>query len=110
MMKCYNYINWMFDFKMRNATAVSGSAIFHAPAMMNEFERMYVAHLKKKNSESGIEGLTSWIKEEAPAALDRFELGTKDELAMFAKYVENHRSPDMECRMILAKIKEMNLL
>lgn len=110
MMKCYNYINWMFDFKMRNAPAVSGSKIFHAPALMNEFERMYSSHLKKKKSESGIDALISWIKMEAPSALDRFELNTKDEIAIFAKYVENHRAPDQECRMILSKIKEMDLI
>lgn len=110
MMKCYNYINWMFDFKMRNAAAVSGSAIFHAPSMMNEFERAYSAHLKTKRAASGIDTLISWIKEEAPKALDRFELSNRDEIALFAKYVENHRSPDSECLMILDKIKEMNLL
>lgn len=108
--KAYNYINWMFDYKYRNSPAVSGSQVFLVPSVMNEFERMYAAHLSAKRSESGIESLTAWINKYYPEALDRYQLESKEDLALFAKYVANHRSPNEECRKILEKIKEMNLL
>lgn len=108
--KAYNYINWMFDYKYRNSPAVSGSQVFLVPSVMNEFERMYAAHLIAKKSESGIESLTAWINKNYPEALDRYQLESKEDLALFGKYVTNHRSPNEECRKILEKIKEMNLL
>lgn len=108
--KAYNYINWMFDYKFRGATAVSGSQIFLVPSMLNEFERMYAAHLSSKKSESGISSLISWIKERYPAALDKFQLETKDDLGLFVKYVQNRKSPDQVSVAIFEKIKEMNLV
>lgn len=108
--KTYNYINWMFDYKYRSSSAVSGTQVFLVPSVVNEFERMYSAHLKTKKSESGIESLLSWIGKNYPEALDRHELESKEDLALFAKYVSNHRSPSDECKKILEKIKEMNLL
>lgn len=108
--KAYNYINWMFDYKYRNSPAVSGSQVFLVPSVMNEFERMYAAHLIAKKSESGIESLTAWISKNYPEALDRYQLETKEDLALFAKYVINQRSPNEECRKILEKIKEIKIL
>lgn len=108
--KAYNYINWMFDYKFRNAPAVSGSQIFLVPSMLNEFERMYAAHLASKKSEGGISSLLVWVKERFPDALDRFELGTKEDLAIFVKYVQNKKSPDQPTLLIFEKIKEMNLV
>jgi hypothetical protein len=100
----------MFDYKFRNAPAVSGSQIFLVPSMLNEFERMYAAHLASKRSEGSISTLLQWIKEKFPDALDRFELGTKEDLAIFVKYVQNKKSPDQSTLLIFEKIKEMNLV
>jgi hypothetical protein len=108
--KTYNYINWMFDYKYRSSSAVSGTQVFLVPSVVNEFERMYSAHLKTKKSESGIESLLAWISKNYPGALAQYELESKEDLALFAKYVSNHRSPSDECKKILEKIKEMNLL
>jgi hypothetical protein len=108
--KTYNYINWMFDYKYRTSPAVSGTQVFLVPSVMNEFERMYSAHLKAKKSESSIESFLIWIGKAHPEALDRYQLESQEDLALFVKYVENHRSPNEECRKILEKIKEMNLL
>lgn len=108
--KTYNYINWMFDYKFRNSPAVSGSQVFLVPSMMNEFERMYDLHLKSKKSEEGIEGLFSWIRKEFPSALDRFQLESREDIALFSKWVENNRKPEVESVSILNKIKELGLL
>ena len=108
--KTYNYINWMFDYKYRSSSAVSGTQVFLVPSVVNEFERMYSAHLKTKKSESGIESLLVWISKNYPGALAQYELESKEDLALFVKYVDNHRSPSDECKKIMEKIKEMNLL
>lgn len=108
--KSYNYINWMFDYKFRNSPAVSGSQVFLVPSILNEFERMYAAHLSSKKSESRISDFLSWIKEEYPDALDKFELGTKEDISLFIKYVENKKTPNEMQFSILKKIKEMNLI
>jgi hypothetical protein len=108
--KAYNYINWMFDYKFRSAPAVSGSQVFLIPSMLNEFERMYASHLKAKKSEGGISSLLDWIKASFPEALDRFELGTKDDLAIFVKYAQSKKAPDHVTTSIFEKIKEMNLI
>lgn len=107
--KAYNYINWMFDYKFRQAPAVSGSQVFLVPSILNEFERMYAAHLLSKKSESNIDSLHSWIRKEVPDAFDRFQLETKEDLSLFVKYVQNRKNPDQDSIKIFAKIKEMNL-
>ena len=48
VLKIYNYINWMFDYKFRSGDkSVTGTGIFLMPSMINEFERMYSAFLTK---------------------------------------------------------------
>jgi hypothetical protein len=108
--KIYNYINWMFDYKFRSAPAVSGSQIFLVPSILNEFERMYAAHLSSRKSESKISDFISWIRSNYPESLDKFELETKEDISLFVKYAENRKNPDMMTTSILQKIKEMNLL
>lgn len=107
--KTYNYINWMFDYKHRNAPAVSGSQIFLVPSMLNEFERMYEAHLKSKASQNSIESLHAWIKKDCPSGLDRFQLESKDDIALFCKWAESSNTKDRVAISILEKIKEMKL-
>ena len=108
--KAYNYINWMFDYKFRNAPAVSGSQIFLVPSILNEFERMYSAHLVSKKSEKGISSLIDWVKVEFPDALSRFELSTKEDLMIFVKYAQNKKARDHMTNSIYEKIMEMNLI
>lgn len=108
--KTYNYINWMFDYKFRGAPAVSGSQVFLVPSILNEFERMYSAHLSSKKSETKIFDFLNWIKKEVPEALDKFELGTKEDISLFVKYVESKKTPNEMQYLILNKIKEMNLV
>lgn len=108
--KIYNYINWMFDYKFRHAPAVSGSQVFLVPSILNEFERMYAAHLSSKKSESKISDFIIWIKSKHPESLNKFELETKEDISLFVKYAENRKNPDIVTTSILEKIKEMNLL
>jgi hypothetical protein len=108
--KAYNYINWMFDYKFRSSPAVSGSQIFLVPSILNEFERMYAAHLSSKKSESKISDFISWARSNHPESLNRFELETKEDISLFVKYAENKKNPDMLTSSILQKIKEMNLI
>ena len=55
VVKIYNYINWMFDYKFRRGEkSVTGTQLFLMPAMINEFERMYSDFLRKKQSDKGI--------------------------------------------------------
>lgn len=107
--KVYNYINWMFDYKFRGSPAVSGSQIFLIPSILNEFERMYAAHLSSKKSESKISDLIVWIRSNHPDSLNKFELETKEDILLFIKYAENRKNPDITTTSILQKIKEMNL-
>ena len=48
ILKIYNYINWMFDYKFRRGDkSVTGTQIFLLPSMINEFERMYSDYMIK---------------------------------------------------------------
>ncbi len=108
--KTYNYINWMFDYKFRHSPAVSGSQVFFIPSILNEFERMYAAHLSSKKTESKISDFIVWLRKNYPDSLGKFELETKEDISLFVKYAENRKNPDMITISILQKIKEMNLL
>jgi hypothetical protein len=77
--------------------------------MLNEFERMYDAHLKAKSSQSSIESLHSWIKTNCPNAFDRFQLESKDDIALFCKWAESSNTKDKVALSIFEKIKEMKL-
>ena len=57
-----------------------------------------------------MDSFKSWIEKYYPDAYSEYQMETKEELALFSKYVENLRIPNQECLDILQKIKEMNLL
>ncbi len=109
LLKAYNYINWMFDFKFKRS-CVSGTQIFLSPSIMNEFERMYASHLSNKKASSKIGDFLLWCKKEMPDILDQFQLETKEELSLFVKYVENSSTECLSHKRIMDKIMEMKLL
>lgn len=87
--KIYNYINWMFDYKFRSGErSVNGTRLFHTPAIINEFERMYGPFLKKKKAREGMESLLEWCKKNTPDVLDRHQLERVDDIEMIKKYAE----------------------
>jgi len=112
IVKIYNYINWMFDYKFRRGErSVTGTQLFLMPSMINEFERMYSAFLTKKNNENSMENLLSWVSEKYPHVLDEHELEDVGDLKMLEKYVSFYSLPsDSNENLILAKAREFNLL
>lgn len=107
--KTYNYINWMFDYKFRMSPAVSGTQVFLVPSIMNEFERMYSAHLDGNKNKSKMDIFLAWIKSSVPDALDRFQLESRDDIALFVKYAENLTRKDEQVSLIMSKIIDMEL-
>jgi hypothetical protein len=110
--KVFNYINWMFDYKFRYGNkAVTGTGIFLNNNMLNEFEVMYNAHMKKHQEQSGIGDLITWATSEIPAILNSHQLERITDLGMIQKYIEMYAldasAPE---RQLIAKAKELKLI
>lgn len=110
VIKTYNYINWMFDYKFRNSSGVSGTQLFLAPSIINEFERMYASHLAKTKLQSSVEEFLTWLHNNMPNVRDRFQLESKEEIALFMKYADGLKAKDQDINLIVNKITEMKLL
>ena len=112
VVKIYNYINWMFDYKFRRGEkSVTGTQLFLMPAMINEFERMYSDFLRKKQSEKGIIELLSWIKSEHPSILDEYDIEDSGDLKMLERYVESYSLPlNSKEALVAVKAREFGLL
>ena len=106
--KCYNYINWIFDYKFKQRQYyVTGTLIFLKPSLINEFERMYKAFLFKKQKVSNIKTIKSWLLKDHPEFLDNYSFEDEKDLKIICEFIQaNFKEGDSEYT-ISNKIKEM---
>jgi hypothetical protein len=111
IVKIYNYINWMFDYKFRSGEkSVTGTQIFLMPSMINEFERMYSNFLKKNKDVLKFSALVQWSKENIPEIFEMHQIDHIEDLNMIAKYVEIYNLEDDSLeRTLLNKAKTMEI-
>jgi hypothetical protein len=112
ILKIYNYINWMFDYKFRRGEkSVTGTGLFLMPSMINEFERMYVDHMSLKKKVQGIETLVSWAKNNLPEIFSKHQVEESSDLRMIESYVKTYSlSKNSPESLLLAKAKELEVL
>lgn len=112
IVKIYNYINWMFDYKFRRGDkSVTGTKIFLLPSMINEFERMYSVFLSKNLQENKISSLIAWAEENASDIFSLHQLECADDLKMLQKYINMYSLPkDSLESVVLQRAKEMMLI
>ncbi len=110
--KIYNYINWLFDFKMRyGSKTVTGTGIFLNNNMLNEFEVMYNAQLKKREESSSIEDLKKWAQKLIPMVLESHQLERVEDLNMILRYIEMYSLDDSSPeKQLIKKAQEMKLI
>jgi hypothetical protein len=112
IIKIYNYINWMFDYKFRSGEkSVTGTKLFLMPSMINEFERMYSSFIKKKSSENKIESFLSYVKENYSSIFDHHQIDDINDLKILKRYVDSYNLPENAIEyIIISKAKEMELI
>lgn len=103
--KCYNYINWMFDYKFRSGEkSVTGTKIFLLPSMIVEFERMYAAVLKKTESTNKFEDFIKEIKEKYPEIFEMHQLESAADLPMIRRYALSYSLDDDSIELKVLKL------
>lgn len=108
--KIYNYINWMFDYKFR-AGNINGTRAFLAPALLNEYERMYARKLKEWQNKNTIDALIKWCKENAPNILDTHQLEKTEDLRLIKRYADMYNLPITSPeRTVLHKAESLGLI
>ncbi len=112
IMKIYNYINWMFDYKFRSGDrSVTGTQLFLMPSIINEFERMYSKYLATNNGTAKMKELILWAKENVPEIFGLHELEEKRDVQMIEKYAELYHLDDLSPeKVLIQKAKEMKIL
>ena len=109
MIKMFNYINWMFDFKFKRGNkSISGTRFFLIPSIINEFERMYSSFLKTRSSKDKFHSLREWIVATHPDALLSYQFDDLNDLKILARYAHNYSldSNSIEVK-IINKAKSM---
>ena len=112
ILKIYNYINWMFDYKFRRGDkSVTGTGLFLMPSMINEFERMYGDYVSHKKKRRSIESLVSWAKHNLPEIFSKHQVEECSDLRMIETYIKTYSlSKDSPESLLLAKAKELEVL
>ena len=111
ILKVYNYINWMFDYKFRSGQkSVTGTGIFLMPSMINEFERMYSSFIKKNDDSGKFSSLMDWCRKECPSIFEMHQIDDLSDLVMLSKYVDNAQSPSREEALVVNRAKEVGLI
>ncbi|MAG28034.1 hypothetical protein CMI47_21110 [Candidatus Pacearchaeota archaeon] len=112
ILKIYNYINWMFDYKFRRGDkSVTGTQIFLLPSMINEFERMYSDYVIKNGQNLKINTLLKWAKNNLPKIFDLHQVEALEDIKMIEKYFEAYSLTDSSIEYsFLKKAKELRLL
>ena len=112
ILKIYNYINWMFDYKFRRGDkSVTGTGLFLMPSMINEFERMYGDHISQAKKVRGIGALVSWAKDNLPEIFSKHQIEEFSDLKMIETYIKTYSlSKDSPEFQLVAKAKELEVL
>ena len=106
--KCYNYINWIFDYKFKQRQYyVTGTLIFLKPSLINEFERMYKAFLLKSKKQSNFNNIKKWIQDNYPDFLNNFSFEDEKDLKIICEFLQENFKPGDSEYVISKKIKEM---
>jgi len=112
ILKIYNYINWMFDYKFRRGDkSVTGTGLFLMPSVINEFERMYTGYMATKKKRKGIGQLVLWAENNLPEIFSKHQVEEVSDLRMIESYIKTYllseNSPES---LLLAKAKELEVL
>ena len=112
ILKIYNYINWMFDYKFRRGDrSVTGTQIFLMPSMINEFERMYSTYIFKNNEKAKMSTLLKWSENNIPKIFDLHQVEEPGDVKMIEKYCEVYSLSDSSTEsLFLNKAKELGLI
>lgn len=108
-LKMFNYINWMFDFKLKGKS-VTSTGIFLLTPMLNEFNIMWQKHKSKSLSSDGFSKLIEYIKKDVPGYLENYELTSKEDLLMIYKIWEKKGFPDNDTARVCNKAKDLNII
>jgi hypothetical protein len=112
ILKIYNYINWMFDYKFRRGDkSVTGTQIFLLPSMINEFERMYSSYMVKNSQKEKINILLKWAEDNLPKIFDLHQIEELEDVKMVKNYYKTYNLSDNSIEgLFLNKAKELRLL
>ncbi len=91
IIKAYNYINWMFDFKFRSGErSVTGTQLFLSPSMINEFERMYSSYLERNRKKSTMKDLIEWAEKNIPDIFKSHQIEEESDLKHLERYAKQY--------------------
>ena len=112
ILKIYNYINWMFDYKFRRGDkSVTGTQIFLLPSMINEFERMYSSYVVKNSQKIKIETLLKWAENNLPKIFDLHQIEELEDIKMIRSYYKTYNLSNNSIEgLFLNKARELRLL
>jgi len=112
IIKIYNYINWMFDYKFRSGErSVNGTQLFLTPSIINEFERMYNSYIKKNEIKNNIDTFLEMIKKEYPSIFDNHQIEEISDLKILERYVSSYNlSDDSVESIVINKAKSIGLI
>jgi hypothetical protein len=112
ILKIYNYINWMFDYKFRRGgNSVTGTQIFLLPSMINEFERMYSSYVAKNTQKLKMSALVEWAENNLPKIFDLHQVEEIGDVKMIESYCKTYNLSDTSIEnLFLNKAKELRLL
>ena len=110
IVKIYNYINWVFDYKFRNKP-VTGTGLFLIPSVINDFEAMYSRNLSRMKNNNKLNELILWAKKFAEGIFDMHQLEDVDDLKMIQNYKNSYMLPDDSCEsLVIKKATEIGLI
>lgn len=111
ILKIYNYINWMFDYKFRSGNkSVTGTGIFILPSMINEFERMYSEFTSKNLVADKITNLIAWCNKNCSGIFELHQLEDINDLKMISSYLERNNGELPIESMVIDYAKKVSLI
>ena len=111
ILKIYNYINWMFDYKFRSGDkSVTGTGIFLMPSVINEFERMYSSFLVKDLNKERMSDLIRWCNDNCPDIFKLHQLEDVGDLKMINCFLEKSDKDLNIESMVIDYAKKVNLI
>jgi hypothetical protein len=107
IMKAYNYINWIFDFKFRQGNTVNSTGLLLTHTLINEFEKTFAKKMRQYEEKKNSFTIQSWIEENCPDIKGHYQLNDKNDIDIFIRFCESSDlSEDMSEYKLYKKLKE----
>ena len=94
ILKCYNYINWLFDRKFKHDKKVNSTGLLLNHTLINEFEKIFNKKMIEFRSKNKVKNLKEWVLENVSQISEDYEFNDENDIKIFVNFFKSNNFDD----------------